>query len=233
MLKKKINVSQTKSELAYQAIKDAIISNELLPGEEVSMGSLADYLGISPTPVREAVARLHSDGLIKYEAHKRLTISEITENDIAEIYAVRRLIEPYVAEKAASVLSESSEKMDSIKMLREKAERLAEQKGDIDYDDYLEIDKKLDQFLLDQIGQGVLFEVYQFVSERSMRARTFSEAASDQKPTSMMRKITLEHLEILDALLARNPKLVREKVHEHLVKGEERTKEAVRGRLKN
>ncbi len=60
----KINKTKTKSEQAYEVIKESIIKNELLPGEEISIDSLASSLGISHTPVREAVARLGNDGLI-------------------------------------------------------------------------------------------------------------------------------------------------------------------------
>ena len=90
----KINRTQTKGEQAYQVIKASIIKNELLPGREVSIDSLANSLGISHTPVREAVARLGNDGLINYEAHKKLKVSQISADHVSQIYEVRKLLEP-------------------------------------------------------------------------------------------------------------------------------------------
>jgi len=87
----------TLRERAYNAIKDSILRNELLPGEVLSIDSLAKALGISQTPVREALTKLSADGLLEYERNKGFRVASITEDDVHETYEVRRLLEPYVA----------------------------------------------------------------------------------------------------------------------------------------
>ncbi len=229
---RKINETKTKSEQAYQAIKDSIIKNELLPGEEVTIGMLADLLGISPTPVREAVARLSSDGLINYTAHKQLMISGITEKDIHQIYEVRRLLEPYAACRVIDLIDQNPELEPHIGRVLKKAVSICETAWDeLDYNDYLEIDGKLDEFFISAAGETLFREVYLIISARSKRVRTFAEAASATKPTKMMHTVTLEHVSILKAILEKDQELTQMHVLRHLKNGEERTIKAVREKL--
>src|SRR5215203_4942862 len=70
------------SERAYRAIKNAILSLELRPGEVLSIGNLANQFAISRTPVRDALLLLEKDGLVTIVPHKGSKVSEISNQDV-------------------------------------------------------------------------------------------------------------------------------------------------------
>ena len=86
----------------YEAVKAMVMDHVVRPGERVSIDGLARELDVSPTPVREALARLESDGLVVKEALKgyRAT-SLLTLEEFDDLFAFRRLIEPWAARRAA------------------------------------------------------------------------------------------------------------------------------------
>jgi DNA-binding GntR family transcriptional regulator len=86
----------------YEAIKALVMDHVVRPGSRVSIDGLSRELAVSPTPVREALARLESDGLVVKEPLKgyRAT-SLLTREEFDDLYQFRRLIEPWAARKAA------------------------------------------------------------------------------------------------------------------------------------
>jgi DNA-binding GntR family transcriptional regulator len=228
----KINKTKTKSEQAHEVIKESIIKNELLPGEEISIDSLASSLGISHTPVREAVARLSNDGLINYEAHKKLRVSKITPEDVRQIYEVRRLLEPYAATRVIDAAPKDPSMMKDLRRLFAKASQVCNSDHDrIDTKAYLEIDARIDEIFLRSAGQTLFGEVYNLVEERSLRVRTFAEAVSSDSQAELMRLVTAEHLSILEALIEGNIDIAKVRVLQHLKNGEARTLKALQEKL--
>jgi DNA-binding GntR family transcriptional regulator len=86
----------------YEALKALVMDHVVRPGARVSIDGLARELAVSPTPVREALARLESDGLVVKEPLKgyRAT-SLLTLEEFDDLYEFRRLIEPWAARRAA------------------------------------------------------------------------------------------------------------------------------------
>lgn len=99
------------TELAYEALRDSILSGHLKPGDIVNEIPLARELGISRTPVREALLELSSQGLVDILPRKGVRIKYFTEKDVHEVCEIREFIELGVLEKVArteSTLSLSS-----------------------------------------------------------------------------------------------------------------------------
>ena len=90
-----LNLSNT----IYENLKNKIIDCELVPGTVVPERGYAQELGISRTPVREALKRLCQDGLITWEERRRAVVSEIAELDVVELFIMRDMIEPYAVKK--------------------------------------------------------------------------------------------------------------------------------------
>jgi DNA-binding GntR family transcriptional regulator len=86
----------------YEATKALLMDHVVRPGARVSIDGLSRELAVSPTPVREALARLESDGLVVKEPLKgyRAT-SLLTQEEFEDLYQFRRLIEPWAARNAA------------------------------------------------------------------------------------------------------------------------------------
>lgn len=84
-----------------ESLRAAIISGELPPGEPLRDRQLADMLGVSRTPVREALQRLESAGLVVARGRAGWEVSPFTEQDVHELFQLRRLLEPVGLERLA------------------------------------------------------------------------------------------------------------------------------------
>ena len=97
----------SRSEQAYRRLREAIHTGDLKPGDRLLEERLADILGSSRTPVREALGRLESDGLAVKDASRGMIVAELDAGMIAELYAVREALEGTAAGLAARHASEA------------------------------------------------------------------------------------------------------------------------------
>jgi DNA-binding GntR family transcriptional regulator len=88
-------------------IREAIIRGDFKPGERLKQSDLADTLGVSRMPVREAFRKLESEGLIELEPHKGAIVKSIQVNDIEEIYTLRAELEKMAVYQSIDYFSES------------------------------------------------------------------------------------------------------------------------------
>lgn len=89
----------------YELLRDRILRGELSGGERLVQGPLSEELGISRIPVRDALKRLESDGLVAGDEVGRYAVVPFGPNDAREIYAIRRRLEPLAAEMAAETMT--------------------------------------------------------------------------------------------------------------------------------
>lgn len=92
---------QTKSDAAYTSLREAILAGQLAPGSRVTLQALADDLGMSLTPVREALRLLDAQGLVTHDAHRGTRVASLTRRGIEDVYQLRRVLEPLACELAA------------------------------------------------------------------------------------------------------------------------------------
>jgi DNA-binding GntR family transcriptional regulator len=86
----------------YESVKALIMNHALAPGDRVTIDALARQLGVSPTPVREALARLESDGLVRKRPLAGYTTTPLlTRAEFDELFEMRLLLEPAAARRAA------------------------------------------------------------------------------------------------------------------------------------
>ena len=86
------------TEQTYRALKDKILRGELKPGMQISVPGTAVALGVSRTPVNDALKRLANDGLVEIVPRQGTFVTELTARDVAEIFDMRLMIELYAAE---------------------------------------------------------------------------------------------------------------------------------------
>ena len=107
-----VSVPQTKSRYAYDRLREQIISGALAPGEPLRLRALAESLGLSEMPVREALRMLSRDGLVEFADHRGATVTEIPLEDVRatisarmwlEILAVREAVPRHDAASLAAV----------------------------------------------------------------------------------------------------------------------------------
>ena len=93
---------------AYDAIRRAILDGQYSPGSALREEQLAGEVGVSRTPVREALRRLHSDGLVESVRNSGTFVSDLSDADLLEIFELRAVLEAYVARKAARVIADDA-----------------------------------------------------------------------------------------------------------------------------
>ncbi|MBT2679240.1 GntR family transcriptional regulator [Bacillus sp. ISL-35] len=87
-------------------IREAIIRGDFKPGERLKQSDLAEKMGVSRMPIREAFRKLESEGLIIMEPHKGAVVKSISIEDIKEIYALRSELEKMAVHQSVNLLTE-------------------------------------------------------------------------------------------------------------------------------
>jgi DNA-binding GntR family transcriptional regulator len=91
---------------AYAAVREDILSGRLRPGAPLSQVRLAERFGISRTPLREALRRLVGEGLVVGDFNRRMRVSELSLDDLDQIYAMRLALEPVALRAAVPSLTD-------------------------------------------------------------------------------------------------------------------------------
>jgi DNA-binding GntR family transcriptional regulator len=100
---------------AYETLRERVVSGDLPPGTRLVNRTLAKELGISFTPVREAINQLASEGLVDYVRGGGAFVRTLDRKELAELYDLRMILEPYGAKQAAlRISSEQIEDLESI-----------------------------------------------------------------------------------------------------------------------
>lgn len=97
---------------AYRTLRDAIVRGELAPGAQIPEEGLAERLGVSRTPLREAVNKLQAEGLVRRAANRRLFVTPVSIEEARDVYSVRIALEDLaLTEAAAGMTTELMEEL--------------------------------------------------------------------------------------------------------------------------
>ncbi|MFK4153657.1 GntR family transcriptional regulator [Streptomyces fungicidicus] len=188
------------------ALRAALIAGELRPGVVYSAPTLAAELGVSATPVREAMLDLAREGLVEAVRNKGFRVTEMTEQDLDEFTEIRTLIEvPTVGRVAATAAVEQLES------LRPLAQRIVTAAQEHDVLKYLEADHRFHLELLALAGNRHLVEV---VSDLRKRSRLFGLGSLNE--TGRLVASAQEHVELLDLMVAGRIREAEECMRRHL-----------------
>lgn len=92
----------TRTEWAEQRLRQAILRGEFGPGDALVISTLAERMGLSATPLREALRNLSADGLVELHSHGKARVSQVDLREANEIYELRLMLEPVALERAVS-----------------------------------------------------------------------------------------------------------------------------------
>ncbi len=101
------DAAQTAAERAYQEVRQRILDGRLPAGHRLKEHALARELGISRTPVRDALSRLSVEGLLDFRPNLGATVAVWSAVQIEQMFRIRAMLEPFAAEIAASEISET------------------------------------------------------------------------------------------------------------------------------
>ncbi|MEU5071336.1 GntR family transcriptional regulator [Streptomyces asoensis] len=193
-------------ERVADALRAALIAGELRPGEVYSAPALATRFGVSATPVREAMLDLAKEGLVHAVPNKGFRVTEVSDRQLDEYTHVRALIEiPTVV-----ALATTADPV-SLEALRPAAREIVTAAVAGDLIAYVEADTRFHLGLLALAGNTHLVEVVRGLRGRARLYGLTALAASGRLLSSAE-----EHLELLDALLARDERAVHEVMTRHL-----------------
>ncbi len=106
--KTKPSVGENLSARVYNQIKQLILCNEIMPGQKLHHQQLSERLGVSRTPVREALTRLVQEGYVSFLPNRGFTCKEIRLQEAEELYELRESLEAFAVEKAVEKLTDES-----------------------------------------------------------------------------------------------------------------------------
>ncbi len=188
-------------------IRREILAGNLKPDQPLMERSIAQELGVSRTPVREALFTLQGEGLVELIPRKYARVRKVTYNDISQIYALRRVLESHSAENAAkyadntAILAIQTAYMRQ-KMLDKKCTALEQTDADLAFH------AAIAEASGSQILQTVVHQVL---------AYTAALRSSVKYDATQTKKALAQHKAVLDAIKARNPQKASELMSDHIV----------------
>ncbi|RLB35222.1 MAG: hypothetical protein DRH12_16810 [Deltaproteobacteria bacterium] len=196
------------NEKVYELLRERIVTSTYPPGYKIKVRILSKELGTSQTPIKDALSRLAGEGLVQIDSRKGTYVKGITEQDIAEIFDTRMIIETGAAEIVAKRITD-----EQIKKLQRLYEETLAGRANTSYRLFIE---KAGEFHLEIIrltGNGRLLNIYRNLNAH-MQILRFRFGQNELKRLSSTDE---QHYKILEALRMRDPKKARKAVKEHLV----------------
>ncbi len=163
------------AETAYNMILDRIIKFSLSPGSSISDFTLSKELGISRTPVREAILKLVDDGLVERKVHG-FQVADITAEEIIDLYDAREGTETVLLKLAM----QKGIHRNQLEHLRELNRSLADCIAQKDIIKALEFDTQIHGYLANCSGNRRLLSFYNRIAKQTMRMSIFSIAQGNQ-----------------------------------------------------
>ena len=179
-------------QVAYDRLRDGIINAGLKPGEPLSETRISKALGISRTPVREALQQLAKEGLVQIIPGRAVTVAAPSMQDVLDTLHVRELLEPEVARLAAEAISAETRQI--LQDLTAEMERAA---VDGDRPSWSKVDIQWHELLSDSCPNRLLGELV-----LQSRNRMYHKGADEHVTDQYLIDGTKEHRQVVEAILA-------------------------------
>jgi len=190
----------------YQLLKKYIIEGELQEGAKITEAEISKQIGVSKTPVREAISRLVIEGLITLHPNKRMTITKISAKDVIEVYQLRKVLCSLAAELLADKITDDEIK--ELNKIFEEMEIFAEKGDVVKYSKYAD---NFHSFMTSLSGNKRLENINKNLHEQVYIYRIKSLSVEGR-----MKKSLNEHKKILEALTKRDSEKAKKKCQEHI-----------------
>lgn len=204
-------------DVVCETIREAIISGHLPPGERLMEIQLAEEMGVSRTPVREAMRKLEQEGFLVMEPRKGAYVAGISMKDISEVFEIRASMESLAAGLAAERITE-----DELKQLMLHLDSVAESADHNDLNGIVITDTDFHDIIYKASRNERLVQIINNLREQIQRFRTTSLAFPGR-----MQVAVEEHRKMVDAISHRNVALAKELAQEHIENAERIMMEAL------
>ncbi len=208
-------------EIVFEHLRNSIINGELKPEERLMELQLAEQLGVSRTPIREAIRKLELEGLVEMIPRKGAYVADLSVKDVLDVLEVRRFLEGLAARLAAERMIE-----DDIKELHGILEEFDVALKNDDKEGMIESDNKFHERIIQGSGNKKLIQIVQGLHEQVQRFRIiyFNEYTGHEDLMKF-------HKAILEAISSKDPEKAQgyaethvEKVEQSIIAWKKRTK---------
>lgn len=196
-------------ERAYFAIRTDIAAGVLSAGAHLRAEPLAERLGLSRTPVREALRRLHAEGLVDFVPNHGAYVRGWTRRDVEEVFELRIRLESYAAEIGALALTEAD--VATLANLDEQMHDAARSDGLHRLDQIKELNTRFHRIIIEGSMNRRLAAIMSSIVETHLIARTFRSYGPADLARSMQ-----HHSELIAAFQARDPMWASSVMQSHL-----------------
>ena len=193
-------VAPSAADRAYAYIKGEILARRLAPHDLLSEGQLAEAVGASRTPVREALLRLQGEGLVRLLPKRGALVLPVTVDEMADVMETRRLVESFAARKVLS--HQPSVPLGPVLDSHLEAMRAAMQAHDAGA--YVRADRDFHLAIVAATGNEIITSLYRSLRERQLRMGTVNllDGTGTHVDPARMRATLAEHERIRDTLRA-------------------------------
>lgn len=178
---------------AFQIIRDKILTGVFLPGERLKEEELADEIGVSRTPIRDALRSLAADYYVTNIPNHGTFVTEWSVGDIEDIFELRSMLEGYAARRAAT--RATPEQIAQMKTQVARIDAALQTPGAMDIDSFLDANRKLHALVTEAAGSERLSLMITRLVEQPVVART----AIQYRESDLIRSNN-HHRELVEAL---------------------------------
>jgi DNA-binding GntR family transcriptional regulator len=195
-------VRPTTVELATAAIRQRILSGELAPGEVLRQEALAEELGVSRVPIREAITRLTGEGLLINVPHKGAYVAELSVEEVQETFDIRLRLEPWIFAEAIARITDAE---------IAKASRLVKEMDKADSGLWGQLNWRFHETLYLPAQREITLQMLRVLHDRSDRYFRFQVVQVPIREQSHD-----EHMALIEACRERNAKLGAKLLEQHV-----------------
>jgi DNA-binding GntR family transcriptional regulator len=190
----------------YEELKSAIVDLRLAPGDPLREATLADQLGVSKTPIREALTRLEQEGLVETTSFKGAVVTGYSRQDLLEIYELRELLENAAARTAAESMADADrDRLDRICRESRKLKKNHDPAG------LAALISAFDDVLFEQVRNSRIRALIENLRAHLTRIGHLTAEIPGRIEASVD-----EHEKIVQAIAARDPELAERQMREHI-----------------
>ena len=193
-------------DIVFKTLREAIVTGELKPGERLMEIKLANEMGVSRTPVREAIRKLEQEGLVYLTARKGAEVEPINAKDLREVLEIRKALEGLACQKACQLATE-----EDLQILREMNQEMQKAIEENDYERIAKLDADFHEHLCVMSENTQLIRMLGRLKEHIYRYRL--EYITDIKNKYV---IIEEHEKILQDLEKKNEKAIQKDIAHHI-----------------
>lgn len=201
-----LNVNSLRDQ-AKRVLRGWIVAGELVPGELYTIRGVSDRLGVSATPVREALLDLANQGIVEVSRNRGFQIRPVDEKMLDELMYIRMLLEVGSIEHVAGKLS--TDRAAHYEQLVDRMDELAKVRSEKNVAEYLDISRDFHLGLIGELGMPRLTEL---IAQMRDQARLYALGRDDNLVAANQ-----EHRELLEAIVRDDGATVREVATKHLL----------------